>query len=130
MQRINFKHSSHDRNWNHDKHNCVCPWPPNTMEKRKYIPTSQDINKATLYLYSLCLAIRNTSLDFSALRFATLFRSRAFASSARALFLSFFTASASAARLGTFPTQLVLFHGHEDMFYCRHEDMFYCPSIE
>ena len=99
MQRISFKHSSHDRNWNHDKHNCVCPWPPNTMEKRKYIPTSQDINKATLYLYSLCLAIRNTSLDFSALRFATLFRSRAFASSARALSLSFFTASASAARL-------------------------------
>ena len=95
MRRISVKHSSCDRKWNHGRHNYVCPWAPNIVKKRKYsLTTSQDINKVTLYLYSLCSAIRNASLDFSTLHFTIISHSCASVSSAQTLSLSFFPALA------------------------------------
>ena len=73
---------------------------PKYSGKKKYSPiTSQDINKATLYLYNLCLVIRSESLDFSALHFTIISHSSAFVSHARALSLSFFPTSASVVSL-------------------------------
>ena len=74
--------------------------PKYNGKKKKYSPiTSQDINKATLYLYSLCSVIRSESLDFSALHFTIISRFCAFVSRAWALSLSFFPTSASAVSL-------------------------------
>ena len=78
----------------HGRHNCPCPWPPDTVVKTKYNPIiSQDIIKATLYLCTFSLAIQTATLDYSTLCFAIRSHSNASISICCTLSLSFLAAS-------------------------------------